>query len=102
MAEPTAVSDNRNEMTFILVSLVLIGNLLWRVFVPASEYPMRIVQVLTMVFDLAMIVGLIRMKSRVPKLQVLFWIALAAGIGLFLIRLNGDASWWTGHLMYRM
>jgi hypothetical protein len=32
--------------------------------------------------------------------EVLFWIALMAGLGLFAIRLNGNASWWTGHLRY--
>ena len=102
MAEQTIKSENRNELTLMLVAALLIGNFLWRVLVPAAEYPMRSVQVLTMGFDLALIAGLIGMKSRAPKLKVLFWIALAAGIGLFAIRLNGDASWWTGHLIYRM
>lgn len=32
--------------------------------------------------------------------EVLFWIALMAGLGLFAIRLNGNASRWTGHLHY--
>lgn len=53
-------------------------------------------------FDLALIAGLVGMRPRAPRLKVLFWVALAAGNGLFAIRLNGDASWWTGHLMYRM
>lgn len=102
MAEQTAKSENRNELTLMLVAGLLIGNFLWRALVPAAEYPMRSMQALTMVFDLALIAGLVGMKSRAPKLTVLFWIALVAGIGLFAIRLNGDASWWTGHLMYRM
>jgi len=102
MAEQSAKSENRNELTFMLVALLLIGTFLWRVLVPASAYPMRSVQVLTMVFDLALIAGLVGMKSRAPKLKGLFWVALGAGLGLFAIRLNGDASWWTGHLMYRM
>lgn len=101
MAEQTAKSENRNELTFMLVAALLIGNFLWRLLVPASEYPVRAVQVLTMVFDLGLLAGLIGMKARAPKLKVLFWIALAAGIGLFAIRLNGDASWWTGHLTHR-
>ena len=103
-AQQTGTPDNtnRNEMLFILVSFVLIGNFIWRAFVPASEYPMRSMQAMTMAFDLGMIAGLIGMKSRVPKLQVLFWFAIAAGAGLFLIRLNGDASWWTGHWTYKM
>lgn len=102
MAEHSIKSENRNELTLMLVAALLIGNFLWRALMPASEYPERSVQVLTMGFDLALIAGLIGLKSRAPKLKVLFWIALAAGIGLFAIRLNGDASWWTGHLTYRM
>ena len=27
-------------------------------------------------------------------------IVIVAGVGLFVIRLNSDASWWTGHLVY--
>jgi len=102
MAEQTIKSENRSELTLMLVAALLIGNFLWRVLVPAAKYPMRSVQLLTMGFDLALIAGLIGMKSRAPKLKVLFWIALAAGIALFAIRLKGDASWWTGHLIYRM
>ena len=102
MAEQTLRSENRNELTFILVAALLIGNFLWRALMPAHEYPMRSVQLLTMVFDLALIAGLIGMRSRAPKLKVLFWLALGSGIGLFVIRLTGDASWWMGHLMYQM
>jgi hypothetical protein len=102
MAEQTIKSENRNELTFILVAALVIGSFVWRALVPATEYPERSVQVLTMGFDLALIAGLIGMRSRAPKLRVLFWIALAAGIGLFIIRLTSEASWWTGHLMYQM
>jgi hypothetical protein len=102
MAEPTIESENRNGLTFMLVAALLIGSFVWRLVVPASEYPVRSVQVLTMGFDLALIAGLIGMRSRAPQLNVLFWIALAAGVGLFAIRLTSDASWWTGHLMYQM
>jgi hypothetical protein len=38
------------------------------------------------------------LKSRMRTW--LFWVALICGIGLFAIRLNSDASWWTGHLRY--
>ena len=33
---------------------------------------------------------------------MLFWIALLAGLGLFAIRLNGNESWSTGHLKYKL
>ena len=45
--------------------------------------------------DVLAIVGLVGVRAGLPK--ALFWIA---GIGLLAIRLNGEASWWTGHLMY--
>ena len=99
-AKQTAKSENRNELTFILVAVVLIGSLVWRALVPAYEFPRQPMQLLSMGFDFAMIAGLILMKKRAPKLNVLFWIALAAGIGLFLIRLHNDTGWWTGHLTY--
>ena len=102
MAEQSVKSEDRSELILMLVAVLLIGSFLWRLLVPASEYPVRSVQVLTMGFDLALIAGLIGLRSRAPKLRVLFWIALAAGIGLFVIRFTSDASWWTGHLMYQM
>jgi uncharacterized membrane protein YfhO len=101
MAEQSAKSENRSELTLMLVAALLIGSFLWRALAPAHEYPMRSVQILTMVFDLGLIAALIGMKSRAPKLKALFWVALVAGIGLFANRLNGDASWWTGHLVYQ-
>jgi hypothetical protein len=91
---------NRNWIIFLSVAVLLIGNFLYRTLVPAHEYPMRDDQVMTMGFDLMLIVGLIGMKRQVARGNVLFWVALAAGIGLFAIRLTGDAQWWTGHLVY--
>jgi hypothetical protein len=102
MVEQSVQSEDRSELTLMLVAVQLIGSFVWRLLVPASEYPERSVQVLIMVFDLALIAGLIGLRSRAPKLRMQFWIALAAGIGLFVIRLTSDASWWTGHLMYQM
>ena len=76
----------------------LIGSFLWRVLLPAHEYPGRTATYLGIAVDVLAIVGLIGIRDGVPK--ALFWIALVAGIGLFAIRLNGEASWWTGHLVY--
>jgi hypothetical protein len=55
---------------------------------------------MTMLIDLGLLVGLTGMRKRVPK--ALFWCAIVAGIGLFAIRLTGDAAWWTGHLSYSL
>ena len=86
-------------MPFVVAGL-LIASFLLRALTAAHEYPMWSEQVMTMLIDLGLIVGLYGMRQRLPK--ALFWCALAAGIGLFLIRLNSDASWWTGHLAYSL
>ena len=84
-------------MPFVTASL-LIASFLWRTLTAAHEYPVRSEQVMTMLIDLGLIAGLYGMRQRLPA--ALFWIALASGVGLFLIRLNSDASWWTGHLAF--
>ncbi len=78
----------------------LIAKFLWRVFVPAHEYPMRLEQVLSITFDLLALIVLIGLKAHVVNWA--FWIALIAGLALFAIRLSSDASWWTGHLVYSL
>jgi len=92
-------STFRSALPYV-VALILIGSFLWRVVVAAHEYPMRSEQVMTMLIDLGLLVGLIGMRERVPK--ALFLCAIVAGIGLFAIRLTGDAAWWTGHLSYSL
>ena len=89
----------RSVLPYVM-ALILIGSFLWRTLVAAHEYPMRSEQVMTMLIDLGLLVGLIGMRERVPK--ALFWCAIVAGIGLFAIRLTGDAAWWTGHLSYSL
>jgi hypothetical protein len=85
---------------FYLLCVMLIGTFLWRAFIPANEYPSRTAQLLEMAIDAAMIVGLVGLRKLGP--MPLFVIALIAGIGLFAIRLHGDASWWTGHWNYSL
>jgi hypothetical protein len=96
---------------FQTISLYLIAVFLWRAFTTANEYPSRTLQVMTMALDLIGVIALIGLKVQIAKKmpsdepkwmagEVLFWFALIAGLGLFAIRLNGDASWWTGHLTY--
>jgi hypothetical protein len=94
---------NRMWIVFIGVSAYLIANFLYRLVVPAHEYPMRDAQVLDIALDVLAVVALLGMKRRVPapEMQTLFWIALVAAIGSFSIRFfNGDDGWWTGHLVY--
>ena len=96
--QPAARKAGFHPAIFYIACAVLIGNFLWRRTVTATEYPMRGAQVLEMVIDAAMIVGLIGIRKSGP--QILFVIALICGIGLFAIRLHSDASWWTGHWHY--
>lgn len=105
-----AQASGRGRVTFVVLALFLIGIFLWRFFVPAHEYPRPSTRYLTLVFDAAMLVGLIGLRrstantydedSTRTMATVLFWIALVSAIGLFLIRLTGDASWATGHRIY--
>lgn len=83
-----------------LVACVLIGLFTYRLTVPAHESPLLPMLVLTIAFDAAMVVGLVAMRARIAP--PIFWTALVAGVGLFVIRLTSESSWWTGHLMWTM
>jgi hypothetical protein len=98
--QPTnaAGKTGANPTVGLLLALVLIAHFLWNFLVPAHEYPLRTEQVMTMAFDLGMVVGLFAFRV-IPA--PLFWIALAAGIGLFAFRLTED-GWWTGHFAYSL
>jgi hypothetical protein len=96
--QPAAKKANFHPALFYLISVLLIGTFLWRMTVTATEYPPRSSQILEMVIDAAMIVGLIGIRKSGP--QILLVVALIAGIGVFGIRLHSDASWWTGHWHY--
>ena len=92
-------SATTGGMMPILLLCVLIGHFLWNLLTPAHEFPMRTEQVMTMLFDLGMVLGLFGFRRAIPA--PLFWVALVAGIGLFALRLSHD-GWWTGHLTYSL
>ena len=96
--QPTPSSGHQTVISFLL-PLLLIGSFLWKVVVPAHEYPMRSEQVMTMSLDALMVIGLFGIRQKMP--QPVFWLALAAGIGLFALRLSHE-GWWTGHLVYSL
>ena len=89
-----------NAVVSLLLPCLLIGNFLWCVLTPAHEYQMRSDQMLTMGLDLLGLLGVIGLRKSIPT--PLFWCALVAGLGLLALRLNGDAGWWTGHLVYTL
>ena len=80
------------------LAVYLIGSLLWRLLMPAHEYPGRFTTYLDMAVDALVMAGLFSARAKVPV--ALFWVAIIAGLGLFAIRLNSEASWWTGHRVY--
>jgi hypothetical protein len=96
--QQTAAPNAFNRAMPWILSCYLIGSFLWRTFIEAHEYPGRTAMMLRMGIDALLIVGLFGLRKQLPPW--LFWVALLAGLGLFAIRMNGDASWWTGHLMY--
>ena len=96
----TPQSTGYNRMIALLLSAYLIATFLWRALTDGHEYPMRTEQVMEIAFDVLALIGLIGMKAKIPA--ALFWIALAAGVGLLAIRLHSDASWWTGHWNYSL
>ena len=61
---------------------------------------MRTVQLMTIAADIGMVAGLVAMRARIAG--PLFWMALVAGIGLFVIRTTSESAWWTGHLMFEI
>src|ERR1043165_39118 len=82
------------------VVVYLIGSLLWRVLTPAHEYPGRFSTYLDLAVDALVIAALFSIRAKLAP--PLFGVAVMAGVGLFAIRLNGEASWWTGHLVYTL
>jgi hypothetical protein len=93
----TTAAASRGGVIAILLPCFLIGNFLWKVLIPARDFPMRTEQVMTMTLDLLIVMGLFGLKKSMPA--ALFWTALFAGVGLFALRLSHD-GWWTGHLTY--
>src|SRR6476646_9860546 len=99
------------KMLFVLAGY-LICLFLYRVFVPAHEYDSPTVVYMTMGLDLLAIVALIGLRMKVSRdvttpqeavmVNTLFVVALLAGLGLLVIRMCGDASWWTGHVQYEL
>jgi hypothetical protein len=105
--EPPAATSGRDWAIFMILSIYLIGTFAYRAATPAHEYAMADELWLTIGLDAAAVVGLFGLRMKLAKERVLptgeavlFWVGLAAGFGLFLIRTTSDSAWWTGHLVY--
>ena len=103
-----AADSNRTGWLPAVLGIYLIATFLWRAFVPAHEFPSTEMRNLTIGLDLLCLVSLIGLQIQNSRkqppvtvgLHILFWFALFAGLGMFAIRLNGNESWWTGHIKY--
>ena len=94
----TADPTNKNWVIFLLLSAYLIFTFLWRSLTKAHESPLRTEQLMTIGLDAVAVIGLIFMRTQLSKGKFIFWVALAAGLGLFAIRFSSDEGWWSGHL----
>jgi hypothetical protein len=96
----TPADAGYHRKLFVVVSCMLIASLVYRVLIPADELPSRAEQILTIGFDLGMVIGLFGMRDHGPK--ALFWPAMIAGVCLLLIRFTSAEAAWTGHLIYAL
>lgn len=103
-----AAAPSREWLLFVLVCVYLVFQILWRIFTRAGEWPMPPMHLLSMALDLALVVVAVMLYSslghKLPEgdgkrtlRPLLFFPALIAGIGMFLIRFSSDVGWWTGH-----
>lgn len=84
---------------------------LWRIFIPATEYALPPWPLLSLIFDILVLVALFVLKPQVPAATPdapvytryatpLFVCAIIATAIMVLIRFLSESGWWTGHLMY--
>jgi hypothetical protein len=96
--------------TFYLFSIFIILTFLWRFLVPAHEEsdPDTLIYLETL-FEVFTVFGLIffylYLRSSpylysTSLLAAVFWIALAASIGILVMRFSTTGGWYTGHRVY--
>jgi hypothetical protein len=100
----------KSQSLMFCLAFYLVLIFLWRLLSTANEYDSVEMVWLSIGFDVLCLIGLVAARIQAtravesqplsPVGQVMFFVALVAGVGLLAIRLNGDASWWTGHLNY--
>jgi hypothetical protein len=101
-SQSAAPAQKSRSGAFYFITLATIATFAYRVLVPANEFPLKMAQVSSMMFDAFMVAGLVAFGLDGRSRQLLFWVAIAAGIGLILIRFTSNEAWWTGHLFYRL
>jgi hypothetical protein len=103
--EPT--TNGRNWAFIMILSVYLIGTLVYRALTPAHALDEPSVVYLTMALDALALVALVRTRLKLAEERVLprgetvlFWVGAAAGVCVLMIRTLSDSAWWTGHLVF--
>jgi hypothetical protein len=108
-----AAAPPRRTM-FYLLSYFLIATFLWRVLTAANEFDSPELVYFSIGLDVLCVVALIGSKMQISRAappaqppwiagNLLFFLALIAGLGLLAIRFGGGTeSWWTGHVRYEL
>jgi hypothetical protein len=103
-------SQSRAAIALAVVSGFLIFRCLWRVFIPGTEYALPPWPLVSVIFDILVMVALFIIKPMVPAATTdspalvrhataLFIGGIIATAIMVLIRVSSDRGWWTGHLM---
>ena len=103
---------SKTRSVFFTLSAYAILTFLWRFLVPAyEEAESNTLIYMEILFELATVPVLIGLVSNLrPRLDddakwavtVVFWIALAAGIGILWMRFRTTHGWYTGHRVYEI
>ena len=113
-SEAPAPPKAKGAGTFCVLSIYLIGKLLWRVLVTAHEFQSRAAVYLGIGFDVLAVIALIALKRQLSKpneegesewtggQQTLYVLGILAGLGLLALRFHSHQGWWTGHLFFEL
>jgi hypothetical protein len=96
---PSSADGRKSTAAWIMAGLLIV-QFLYRLSVAAHEYPRPTERFMTIGFDILCLVGVVLYRNRIP--QPVYWGALGAGIGMFVIRMRSPESWATGHWDYSL
>ena len=103
-------SRSRAAITLAVVAGFLILRCLWKVFIPGTEFTLPPWPLVSVIFDILVMITLFILKPMVPAATAgspayvrhataLFIGGIVATVIMVLIRVSSDRGWWTGHLM---
>lgn len=107
MRDP-ARAERTNWIVFVVGSLYLVAQAVWRMLARAGEWPPKSVAYLEIGIDMLMSAAVIALYFKIGKqastdaarhamATLLVMAAIAAIATIFFIRFSSDVGWWTGH-----